>query len=273
MFLKIFKHAFMRPFKTVIAMLCISVASGILAGLFENLCDGFSQKIMELIETDSPELSKYNTLFSIFNTLAMFLAMAVSILTAFEIVVVYSAFNKAIATDEAYLTYTLPAKSSTQTGARYLSLFVWHVIIFAGAIASYVFMTMTSGVFNFAEILIEFEYVEVEAELIIALVEVGVLGLVTFASGVAQGQCGVVLANALSHKLKRRISSFLVGFTFFVEVVTLTILLVVILLSPLVRLDVFVHLLIWIYIVVIGSLGGLAYYLSYMLMGRRLNVA
>ena len=272
MFLKIFKHAFMRPFKTVIAMACVSIIAGLFAGVFERLSDRLFAKMLVLMDTDSPELSKYNTLYSVFSTLKSFLTLAISILTVFEIVVVYSAFNKAIATDEAYLTYTLPAKNGTQTGARYLSLFVWHVIIFAGATLSSVLITMVSGTFDIAEILIEFDYLDVDAELIIALVECTILGFVVFASGIAQGQCGVVVTNALSHKLKRRIASFFVGLVYFIEIVFLPVLFVVLLVSALTY-TFFIHVLIWIFIIIIGSLGGLAYYLSYLLMGRRLNVA
>ena len=273
MFVKIFKHAFMRPFKTVIFMACISMVAAILSGIFQNVCDGFSEKLYLLQDIESPEWSKYSTLESIFGTLAGFLTLATSILITFEIVVVYSSFNKAIATDEAYLTYTLPASNGVQTSARYLSILVWHVLIFIGAIIAYIFMSMADGLFEVVEMIIDSIFVEFDAETLFGLTELGILGLVIFVSGVAHGFFGVVMTNVLSHKLKRKISSFLVWMLFLFEIVVLFMILVIVSTSPLVYTDAYVHVLIWIYIVIIGCLGALFYYLSYIFMGRRLNVA
>ena len=113
---------------------------------------------------------------------------------------------------------------------------------------------------------------EMNANDLIFGLEVILLLVVVFLSAVAHGQFGIVFSNALSLKLKRRISSFLVGLIFFVEITFLGITTVLLLFAT-VNYNDAPHFSIWALIVLTGGLGSLAYYFTYKFMGRWLNLA
>ena len=273
MFLKIFKHAFTRPLKTVLPLLLICVIAGIVTGICQNLYSIAHAKYIELFDNSVTiaQNSRYRYLSSLLSVLSSALTLSIIIVIAFQLYVVYSSFKKAIATDEAYLTYTLPATSGQQTGARYLSLLAWNFIIFISAIITFTCLNAFSNGFDFQNV--DKTPIKLDGESILYSIEVFILCLVIFASTVAHGQFGIVFSNALSLKLKRKISSFIVGFIFFFEIVFLLIVLVLALAINTSGNGSYPHFTVWFFTVLIGGLGGLAYSSSYKYMGRRLNVA
>ena len=70
---------------------------------------------------------------------------AISVLSFVEVVMAISAFRKAVATDEAYLTYTLPATAGQQLGARTLTIATWAIISSVVAYISLAIYTTLSG--------------------------------------------------------------------------------------------------------------------------------
>ena len=116
MFLKIFKHAFTRPLKTLLLLILIGIIAGIASGIFQNLYDAVHAKYIVLRNNNYAiaQNSRYKYLSSLFNVLSVALTLSIIILIVAQLYVVYSSFKKAIATDEAYLTYTLPATNAQQ---------------------------------------------------------------------------------------------------------------------------------------------------------------
>ena len=273
MFLKIFKHAFNRPLKTVLSLIVVCILAGALSGVCKMLYDNVSEKYWAMIRQGiyTPELRQSDYLMSLFRTLSIALIFAIIILSTAEIWIVYSSFKKAVATDEAYLTYTLPATRGQQTGARYLALLSWNAIICIGTFISFICRRAIIGKLINSNTGVGSNFVELEE--LIFFIEILLLLVVIFASGVSHGQFAIVFSNALSLKLKRRISTFLIGFIFFVEIISLILVLIVCSFVSVFISSNYPHFTVWLFIVLIGSLGGLTYYLTYKFMGRRLNVA
>lgn len=258
MFVKIFKHAFLRPLKTVLSLIAVSLIAGILAG--------FCQMMGKRADSDH--------LIKVFRSLSSLSTFAISILAFAQITVVYTSFHKAVATDEAYFTYTLPATTGQQVGARYLSLLVWNTISLVGFILSYFLMALFTVKFSVSDGGVESPPMRLNE--IILMMEIIILVGISYLSVVSHVQFGIVFANALSLKLKRKLSSFLVGLIFFLEFVILVITFILsldwVIGKAILGID-FIHLLLWILILLIGGLGSLAYFLTYKFMGRWLNVA
>lgn len=270
MFLKIFKHAFMRPLKTVLPLMAVGLAVGLIAGFSRRFYSDVSSRYWQLAMQDGADLTKLRSdryLMSILSTLNGLATFGVIILAVAEIWMVYFCFQKAVATDEAYLTYTLPATKGQQTGARYLSLVVWNALILVGTALALIIKRAIIG--NLSSL---GQAGEMNANDLIFGLEVILLLVVVFLSAVAHGQFGIVFSNALSLKLKRRISSFLVGLIFFIEI-TFLVITTVILLFATANYNDAPHFAIWALIILTGGLGSLAYYFTYKFMGRWLNVA
>ena len=107
MLLKLFKRAFNRSAKIVIILSCISVGLGLLSGTFFAIASNLSNNVY------------INTLASVLMAMASF---GISGLSLCSMIIVYNHFRKAVTTDEAYLTFTLPATPAKQMGSRYLAI-------------------------------------------------------------------------------------------------------------------------------------------------------
>ena len=125
MFLKLFKHSFKRSAKTVIMLSIISVGISLLSGVFYRVTANFENTYLKALAGILLSLSTFG----------------ISAMGFCSIVLVYNNFRKAVATDEAYLTFTLPATPKQQVASRYLSILLWDVIIgFAMVVSSSYFL-------------------------------------------------------------------------------------------------------------------------------------
>ena len=263
MFLKIFKHAFFRPLKTVVTMIIINVAICVLSGVLSRLADAFKDNV---------------TLFTTFTSLAGLLASSVSIFAVIEMVAVYGAFYKAIATDEAYLTYTLPASTKVQLGARFLSLLAWGLIISAASSFALSIQLTLSGEIGEISSTIggDINVSGVEADFVLLILEIILLVIVSELSFTAHVVFGALFVQNLSVRLRNKVAPVLAGLLFFAEFVLIGVVFVIILISFLLSPSdtiTSIHIVLCSYIAILGALGGLAYYLSYKFMGRWLNLA
>lgn len=264
MFLKIFKHAFFRPLKTVVTMIIINVAICVLSGVLSRLADAFKDNV---------------TLFTTFTSLAGLLASSVSIFAVIEMVAVYGAFYKAIATDEAYLTYTLPASTKVQLGARFLSLLAWGLIISAASsFALSIQLTLSGEIGEIASIIGvgDMDVSGFEADFVLLILEIILLVIVSELSFTAHVVFGALFVQNLSVRLRNKVAPVLAGLLFFAEFVLIGVVFVILLISFLLSPGdtiTSIHIVLCSYIAILGALGGLAYFLSYKFMGRWLNLA
>lgn len=261
MFLKIYRHSFLAPLKTLIPIFIIHLVLSILGGI--------SFKITTSLKENLP----LATLFSVISALS---SVGMTGLGIGEIVLVFASFRKAVATDEAYLTYTLPATTGQQLGARTLSIATWYAIITA---ISTVAMTIYNAFSGNGLFLIDvIPSGEINAEIVWLIIEICIMAVVIIASVLLHVICGILLGQKFSTKTKTKSANvmtiligFAEGFVLMVIFITLTITLLssgntdVITASP--------HIIIWTITAVAGLLGGLCYFLSYRLMGRWLNLA
>ena len=107
MFLKLFKHAFRRSAKIAFILSCISVGIGLFSGGFYAIASNFSENVY------------IKTLATVMLGMATF---GISALNLCSLIIVYNHFRKAVTTDEAYLTFTLPATPRQQLCSRYFAI-------------------------------------------------------------------------------------------------------------------------------------------------------
>ncbi|MBQ7373265.1 MAG: hypothetical protein IJW64_01715 [Clostridia bacterium] len=261
MFLKIYKHSFLAPLKTLVPLFIANFALAILGGI--------SVRIANTIE-DNVSLATF------FGTIAGLSSVGLTGLAFGEFVLVISAFKKAVATDEAYLTYTLPATAGQQLGARTLSIATWYVIISVVSIIATVTYSAFSGEPSF--IVDVSPSIELNPEATWIIIEVVIMAIVMVASILLHVIFGVLLSQKLSTKTKTKsanamtvIIGFAEGFVLLIVFITLVVGLLATENSAV--LNASPHVIIWTITVTFGMLGGLCYYLSYKMMSRWLNLA
>ena len=122
MFSKIFKTEFVKNVKTFLiimgAMLGISLVSGILG-------------LASYGEEEGQTVGWLTFACRIVNVLTY---PIISFGFASLVYVLFGSFYRAVATDEAYLTFTLPASMKEQFFARLLVIIVWLAIFFVAAV-------------------------------------------------------------------------------------------------------------------------------------------
>ncbi len=111
---KIFKREFTRSAKILIILSSITLGLSVASAALSKLA----------------ETSDGNVFVVIFSTLLSgAFGSGISAVSAVETVIVFSGTYKAFATDEAYLTFTLPVSVKDHVKARYLSCLLWTFII------------------------------------------------------------------------------------------------------------------------------------------------
>lgn len=186
--------------------------------------------------------------------------------------VLFGSFYRAVATDEAYLTFTLPASMKDQLFARLLVIIVWLAIFFAAMRLSFVVafmpMLLKQGVNlapDFGEL---FKNMTVNSFFILLEVFLLVLGGALFLIS------AVVFAILFSNRLSRRkkigkVIGTLTLMGFFLEVAF------AFLLSGLVNSGFFnvpVHVILWFFILLVAGLDFLMLFFSYRFLSKGLNV-
>lgn len=260
MFLKIYKHSFLAPLKTLIPLIIIHLCEGIIGGVSARVLPAFEENVM---------------LYTMFTTLSSLSTMAISVLAFVEIIIVFSSFRKAVSTDEAYLTYTLPATAGQQLGARTLSIATWYVITTAITYVSLaVFMALSGGspIFEMTggiELGEDFSMFTVELVILVIVINASVLVHVIF---------GILLSQKFATKTKTKSANALTALIGFAEAFLLVFIFIMVMVGLLTseniaNVEVSLHIIIWFFIALFSALGGLCYFLSYKLMSRWLNLA
>lgn len=269
MFLKLFKHAFFRPMKSIITLMIISLGMSLIAGISYSVVNSL---------TKEPR-----TLFFI-NSLLAFMPSAINMLNSVSVILVYVSFSKAVSKDEAYFTFTMPATPAQQLGARFLAILCWIVASsIVTAISLGIMFTFGGDPFGiggvFKEIftpntgstpqvgLVGFNDVVIVIEIIILWIicELGIVIHVMFL---------ILLNSVLSAKLRSKASIVIVAFIVFAEVVVLFSIIMIVILFGVLEMSGYgtVHAIMWFFIVLFGAIGAISWYFSYRFM-RRVNLA
>lgn len=256
MFLKLFKRAFKRPMKTVILLCSISLGVGLVAGLMSLVAKSF----------DNPYIKTVSI------TTIMLCTFGISALSGVSTILLYNFFRKDVATDEAYLTFTLPATPSEQLGSRFLAILLWSAIISVASILSYTILmafglpitdanpsTPSGGFDPNAYMLV------VEGILLWLAVSLALPVHVIFA---------IIFNNALSVKMHSKASVIFVILMAYGELMVIGILFMVLLISSIMADSIiFIHLLLWFFILLISGLSVFLYFTSLKLIGKKLNLS
>lgn len=138
MFLRIFKREFSLLIKIILILSAISAGVALLLGFGARLT---SEHLSRVAST-----GRVPTFFS-FAMFASYLGpVGIAAIFIVQIVVAVLRFYRATMSDEAYLTFTLPATGSEQYRARFLALFLYVLIAAAtGAIGYIVYFSIAIG--------------------------------------------------------------------------------------------------------------------------------
>lgn len=260
MFLKIFKHSFLRNIKLICILGAISVAISLLFGTM--------QAIFKSVELQN----EYWTGFLV--SLSTLAPMAISILSFASVILVFSSFRKAIATDEAYLTFTLPASPHEQLLARMLSSVCLILIISAISIFSNsIYALLTVEMPNFSGI--DFSGIgEGSFDEIMLIIEIILLAISCSLNFLMHIFAIIIGDSYFRTKLKSRAGSVVVVFIVMAEIVLFTFLFVF---GTIFFIDfatgiASLHVFLWVIIVIVNAVTVLLYYLSYLAVGKKLNV-
>lgn len=261
MFSKIFKTEFVKNVKTFLiimgAMLGISLVSGILG-------------LASYGEEDGQTVGWLTFACGLIN----FLTYPIILFGFASLVyVLFGSFYRAVATDEAYLTFTLPASMKEQFFARLLVIIVWLAIFFAVMMLSYFVAFMPMRVKNgiiilgpsfgeiFQNMTVDSFFTTLEVFLLIAGGALFLISAVVFA---------ILFSNRISRRKKvGKVIGTLVLMGFFLEVAF------AFLLSGLVNsgfFNVSVHVVLWFFILLVAGLDFLMLFFSYRFLSKGLNV-
>lgn len=258
MFLKIFKTEFVKNLRTFL----IVIGSMILVSFIGGLICASSIPDFDSVEEVPKWLERASALASSLTILCI--CGGTGVLNY----LLYKAFYNAVATDEAYLTFTLPISMKEQLAARVTVLVTWSIIFlvsFCVAISTYLFMAYGNG-FGFSDsISVSMGWEDVliltEAVLVMALV------LLYFMFGMVLSILFSTSANR-KHKTGSVVGiMFLISFLFLIATIYGV--------SFLTSVEIMIsgHLLMLIIIVCLAALDFLLLYLSYLILEKKLNVA
>ena len=263
MFLKIYKHSFLSSLKTILPLLIIQPSLGVIGGILSKL---------SVIFKDNLHLA------TALASISSMMMAAISIMSFAEVIMAISAFKKAVATDEAYLTYTLPATAGQQLGARTLTIATWFVISSVVASISLTIFSVLAGTSALRPIIdssVDLSGLTGESALIVF--EIVLLAIVFGVSILFHVVFGVLLAQKLSTKTKTRSANILTGMLGFVEMVVILVIFINLLVGLLNSenmevLNAGIHIFLWTMIGIFAFAGGCCYFLSYKFMSRWLNL-
>ena len=215
--------------------------------------------------------------------IVIWLCVASGILTAFTFPAVYGghaalaivlfvSFYKSVATDEAYLTFTLPASMKEQFFARLLVIIAWMAIFGASLVLSMSFLMMS--VFNFAGVGAKAEIIAAITEMLknftadtfFILSEVFLLIIAAAMFGIAEVVFAILLGNRITRRGKLGAA---IGILFGIEFVLIF---GITFLATVGFFDVSIHIILWFFILLVAGLDFLLLFFSYRFLSKGLNV-
>lgn len=276
MFSKIFKTEFVKNAKTFLIIISVVLGVSIVTGLLSSVSSYVSGLYSD---------SMYNG--GQTPVIVVWLRVATGILTSFAIpavygghlalaVVLFVSFYKAVATDEAYLTFTLPASMKEQFFARLLVIIAWMAIFAVSLTVSISFLMMS--VFNISwgadktEIITAFAefFKNFTADTFFIVAEVILLMLAASMFGIAEVIFAILLGNRITRRGKIGAAiGILFGIGFALNIVLIF---GITFLATVGFFNVSIHIILWFFIVLVAGLDFLMLFFSYRFLSKGLNV-
>ena len=258
MFVKIFKHAFLRSLKTGIILGVISLISAVLAGVLTNLYNNL-QLQGEIVP---PIMISASAILQLVANVSGYLAFILAI----------GEFRKAVATDEAYLTYTLPATPKTQFWARFLALFAWLMIsVFLSNITNFIYYSIVDPknaqfwITIFFQTPKDFGGFMLNAQILLLIIVVCFSIVSTFVFS-------ILAVQALSARFNDKIAVFIMAGIYFLEVFVFVCVFLILFSSAWGRGDFNAYWWIWSFIIYSGATAAINIFFCRKIMGRWLNL-
>ena len=258
MFLKIFKHAFLRSLKTSITLGAISLISAILAGILTNLYNNM-QLQGEIVP---PIMISASAILQLVANVSVYVAFLMAI----------GEFRKAVATDEAYLTYTLPATPKTQFWARFLVLFAWLMIaVFLSNITNFIYMAIVEPknaqfwINIFFQTPKDFGGFMLNAQIFLLII-------VACFSIVSAFVFSILVLQALSARFNDKIAIFIMAGIYFLEIFVFVCLFLILVSFTIGVVNNGTYWWIWSFIIYLSATATLNIFICRKIMGRWLNI-
>ena len=191
MLLKIFRHEFKKLRSVSFILYGAMILLGVIIGVS-------SRELLRSLDSDSTS-NGYLEMMTTMMIMVSMIALSV-VLTVAKIFVIYR-FYRAVSSDEAYLTFTLPVSMKEQFWARFLVMLVYSVLsslALSVAVAMFALIALPSDAIK--EL---FEGVQSgSAEVWLLIVEGIVCGVAYLLMNLAETMLAVLLAHSLSRKHK-----------------------------------------------------------------------
>ncbi len=136
MFLKVYRHEFKSLLKTMLITLAVGLVVALVLGGVTNFMRALAERYNEE--------GQYNFAIILLTSGLSMSPMAIVIVFIAQAIIIFARFYKSVATDEAYLTFTLPSDNVTQYRARFLSLLSWIFICVLALIINFVVYRIVS---------------------------------------------------------------------------------------------------------------------------------
>ncbi len=216
MFLKIFRY----EFKTVLKIMLITTAVSLgLALLFGGVVR-IIEEIIKNASTENPMSLVYAQLFSEFVSAIAKVGIAAAL--AVQEIILFIRFYKSVASDEAYLTFTLPASDKDQHRARTLVMLVWSVICVTVMLCDFcLFETIAYGTTDRNMIVMIYNDVFYGEPDILPLIEAIVLGFIAECTIILEVMLAVMIANRVATKFKIGATIGFIALFYYVQVALL----------------------------------------------------
>lgn len=280
MFSKIFKTEFVKNAKTFLIIMAVVLGVSIVSGLLSSL----SSYISGLYDSALPNPNFQGKAMPVIVT---WLDIASAILTVFTFPAVYGghaalaivlfvSFYKSVATDEAYLTFTLPASMKEQFFARLLVIIAWMAIFGASLMLSMSFLMVS--VFNISWVGDKAEFIAAITEMLknftadtfFIISEVFLLIIAAAMFGIAEVVFAILLGNRITRRGKLGAAiGILFGIGFALEFVLIF---GITFLATVGFFDVSIHIILWFFILLVAGLDFLLLFFSYRFLSKGLNV-
>lgn len=280
MFSKIFKTEFVKNAKTFLIIISVVLGASIVTGLLSSLSSYISELYTSsgndpLIRNDGiPAVVVWLTIASRMLTSVAFSAVYGGHIAL--VVVLFISFYKSVATDEAYLTFTLPASMEVQFFARLLVIIVWMAIFAVSLTLSASFLMMSAFNFSWAvdkveiiDMIVEF-FKYFTADTFFILSEVFLLMIAVSMFGIAEVVFAILLGNRITRRGKIGVAIgilFAIGF-----VLDIILIFGITFLTTVGFFNVSIHIILWFFIVLVAGLDVLMLFLSYRFLSKGLNV-
>ncbi len=196
MFLKIFKYEFKSVLKVMIITIAVSAGLALLLGTFVRILNEIAMNVT------STNAQVYLSLVSGFMTTIARLGISAALVV--QEIILFIRFYKSVSSDEAYLTFTLPATAKEQHRSRTLVVLLWGIISAAVMLVDlFIFEALAYGNSEYGGIISELRTMLRFTDIpVILFLEIGVLEILADLVIGLEIMLAIMVANKVASKFK-----------------------------------------------------------------------